>query len=208
MLKVLRDYYTAKNYPWWSNPYDLNIFGLRVEGNADLWNDTIGIAYFDGSDYRIERWVGTTTPGVRYLEQPMNSAGSFILAPGYHRSAWTTGKHNGDYPALVQVGEFKYWRDNDRDAVPEALGNLLTGTGNGVNLHHGGDSSKVGAYSAGCQVVRYKKALERIMALAEKQKESGHGSKYSYCLIDVKDDYQFKPFCLTDEKEATAVYSK
>ncbi len=192
---LLRQTHEGNGWPWWNEPYDLNLFGIRNDNDIpDGWDDVLGIAYVDGQDRpQVERFVGTTDPGRHYLEAPMNSGGTLIVEPGYHRSLWQPGIHSGKYSALVQVGEVTYRRDADRDATLDRDGVLMTTSGNAVNLHHGGGSVRVGRYSAGCQVVRMPSALTRILALVELQKQHGHGNTISYALTDVRNSPALRP---------------
>src|SRR3990167_9241041 len=129
MFTLLHNFYLSKGYPWWSATYDLNLFGLRVEGDPDLWNDTLGVAYKDeNGNSCIELFLGTTTPGIHYLQKPLNGEGTLVLAPGYHSKIWGPGKHRGQYDALVQIGAIKFWRDNDKDNIIDS-GTIESGTG-------------------------------------------------------------------------------
>lgn len=179
--------WTASGWPWWTKPFDLNLFGIRSASDVpDAWDDVIGVAYVDNAGARrCERWVATTDPGRHYLEHPMTPLGTVVVEPGYHRGLWAPGLHTG-YPALVQVGTLTYRRDGDLDAVIDRDGTLIESTGNGVNLHHGSGAAKVGRYSAGCQVVRMPSALTRLLSLVEQQRLHGHGTRVSYGLVDVR----------------------
>jgi hypothetical protein len=184
---LVRRTWLALGWPWWSAPHDLNVFGVRAPSDVpDRWDDVIGVAYTDAAGApHVERWVATTDPGRHYLLSPLHPLGTLLVEPGYHRGLWAPGLHTG-YPALVQVGELAYRRDADRDDVLDPPGPVVKGTGNGVNLHHGGAAALVGRYSAGCQVVRMPAALTRILELVELQRRAGHGVSVSYGLVDVR----------------------
>jgi hypothetical protein len=190
---LLASTWAALGFPWWEAPNDLNMFGVRAPSDVpDRWDDVIGVAWHDGTRPCVERWVATTDPGRHYLQAPLHEAGTIVVEPGYHRGLWAPGKHTG-YPALVQVGTLTYRRDTDRDAVLDPTEAVRTGTGNGVNLHHGGGSATVGRWSAGCQVVRFPSALARVLELVERQRLAGHGSTVSYGLVDVRQRPEVAP---------------
>jgi len=190
---LLRTTWAALGWPWWTATFDLNVFGVRAPTPVpDRWDDVIGVAYHDGMRPRVERWVATTDPGRHYLRTPLHEAGTIVVEPGYHRGLWAPGKHTG-YDAMVQVGTLTYRRDSDLDDLIDPVEPPRTGTGNGVNLHHGGAASAVGRYSAGCQVVRMPSALTRILGLVALQAQHGRGSTVSYGLADVRQRPELAP---------------
>lgn len=204
MLTTLKTLYSQNQWPFFTEPYDLNVFGIRVSGHADTWDDTLACAFFDGKRWVLKRWIGSTTPGVHYLQTPMTSMGCLVVAPTYHKSLWQLGTHTG-YPALQQVGTLTYWRDNDRDAQVDET-QWITGTGNAVNGHHGYDSKYVGRNSAGCQVWRFKEHLTEMLELVKKQDQHGHGSKVSYTLFDTAKTPKAAELALKTEIAATSVF--
>lgn len=164
----VKNMYAEKGYRFFdSGPYQANLCAFR---NKDLvtvnkFNDWLGVAYLDeflNKHFLIFR--GTTKPGLTSLEgKPMNPKGTFILAPGQHKNAWTDGFHHANdpekrYPAFVQAGPgvFTGWRDNDQDKQFDMTGPLINGV-LGLNGHHAGVNNKlesVNGYSYACQVVR------------------------------------------------------
>lgn len=204
MLTTLRSLYSEKAFPFYTGPYDLNVFGIRVSGHADNWDDTLGCAFYDGKRWQIKRWIGTTTPGVHYLQNPMTSAGCLVVAPTHHKGLWQLGTHRG-YPALQQVGTLTYWRDNDRDAQIDET-QWITGTGNAVNGHHGYGSKYVGRNSAGCQVWRFPEHLTEILELVKQQDAHGLGTKVSYTLFDATKTPAAKLLALGKEISSTSIY--
>ena len=186
----------AKGWPWWTAPNDLNLFGLRAASDqAGPWDDAIGVAWRDrGLVPHVELFRGTTDPGRPWLDHPMRPAGCAVVIPGYYRGLWRRGLHGSPgYPALVQVGAINVWRDADHN------GTILRGgpvyrDASGINLHHGGDTKgEVGLYSAGCQPVRARADLTRILELVAAQVAAGHGETVSYGLIDVGDEPELAP---------------
>lgn len=170
--------------------FNLNLVGLRsASDQSDLFDDTLVVVYRDASlAWQVERFPFTTDPGRAWLEKPMRQAGTAIIVPGQYRGVWTFGLHKGKYEALVQCGEFKVWRDNDRDGVLARTGLVHTSFGGGINLHKAGkDSSRVDLWSAGCQVLKREADFARVMTLAHAQADAGRGKTFTYALIDVGD---------------------
>lgn len=204
MIDTLTNLYYKQNYPLFTRPYDLNVFGIRVSGPSDSWDDTLGCFYSDGQRWHLHRWTGTTTPGAYYLQHPMNSNGCLVVAPTFHRSLWKLGTHKG-YPALQQVGTLTYWRDQNLDSVVDET-KWITGTSNGVNGHHGYGSKTVGKNSAGCQVWRYKEHLSEMLDLVRKQNSSGLGDRVSYALFDTRKTPEAQPMALQDAISSVTTY--
>lgn len=197
LYALLHRQWLAAGWPWWVKPFDLNLFGVRSASDIpDGWDDVIGVAYVDdGGTPRVRRWVATTDPGRHYLRAPMTPLGTIVVEPGYHRGLWAVGTHTG-YPALQQVGTLTYRRDNDRDDTIDRDDPLVVGTGNAVNLHHGGGAAVVGRVSAGCQAVRMPSALTQLLGLVELQRLHGHGTRVSYGLVDVREVPAMAPVLL------------
>jgi len=87
----------------------------------------------------------STDPGWYWIKHPMNPAGCAILTEATH--LFTTGLHDGKYPALVQAEDFVVWRlDTDGNKVSQ-------GTSSTIHLHSGGPGMDVDVFSAGCQVI-------------------------------------------------------
>ena len=177
-----------------SGAYDLNLFGIRSpERRANAFDDLLGCAYREREDsgWVVRFWPATTDPGSPYLRDPMNRAGTAILAAGQYRGAYRIGKHRGEYDALVQSGPVKVYRDDNRDDLLDFDGDPVEGVF-GINLHasaqnpHGdARSTQVGKWSAGCQVHATQRGFDEMMVLARKQQEYHPGwLTYSYTLLD------------------------
>lgn len=185
----------AKGWPWWTAAYDLNVIGLRAaSAKAGPWDDAIVVAYRTHADVRVERFAATTDPGRPWLERPMRAAGCAVPIPGHYRRLWRRGIHGSPgYPALVQVGAIAVWRDPDRNGVLVRTGPVFDDA-SGIDLHHGSDTDgEVGLHSAGCQVVRARASLSRILELVAAQAANGHGETVSYGLFDVGDEPELAP---------------
>lgn len=186
----------AVGAPWFTGPYDLNVFGIRRPWGptgeiTDLFDDAIVLAYRDDNlDPRVEVYPATTDPGKPWEARPMRPDGCAILVPGHYLSSHVLGTHKG-YQALQQDAALKVWRDADHDgrydtgAVHEAYAT------SGINIHSAADdlvsttSEIVGRWSAGCQVLKRRSDLRKLVAAVEAQKRRGLGGHISYTLVDI-----------------------
>ena len=168
--------YKKKNYVIRTYPYRLNIFGIRDSyAFTNLFVDAIGVFYYD--DCNELKFVGpynvTTLPGKYWMEHPMNTKGCGILVPGQYQEVWAVGLHKGEYKALVQVGNFKVWRDkNDNDIYDTDDSTIDTGSNFCIELHHAADdhiSYQNDKWSAACQVMPNPDDHANIMLLADVQ---------------------------------------
>ncbi len=155
------------------------LIGVRRIRETDEYNDTF-ILYSPYGDLYWECDNFTTDPGLSYLKKPINSKGTAILMEGWHSDIWQIGYHQGKYKALVQVNPCCVYRDNNRDSVLNMDPRSRDCGYFGINLHHGYDSLKVGANSAGCQVFRYRKDLNYLLSILEKR--FSHQKYFSYYL--------------------------
>lgn len=175
---------------------DVNLFGLRNEASqeSDLFNDFIGICSGD----IIKVYSGTTDPGAWWTLHPVTASGvtgAAHLCEGFHKNAWRVGVHAQGTPfaheALVQTGnKVRIWRDlknnfTHDDGDPEQSGYF------GINIHRAGldDPTKIGKYSAGCQVVRHHKDFDELMGIikaSENFKKNKAGARFSYLLLNIK----------------------
>lgn len=175
---------------------EVNLFGLRNEASqeSDLFNDFIGICSGD----IIKVYAGTTDPGAWWTLHPVTASGvtgAAHLCEGFHKNAWRVGVHAQGTPfaheALVQTGnKVKIWRDlknnfTHDDGDPEQSGYF------GINIHRAGldDPTKIGKYSAGCQVVRHHKDFDELMGIikaSENFKKNKAGARFSYLLLNIK----------------------
>lgn len=173
-----------------SGVFNVNLYGIRNGYDVvDEFNDVLGICFRDefNNPVCIES-KGTTKPGLHWLKNRKgNINGTFILQPGQYKKCWTFGEHKSAYDALIQspYSEFKGWRDNDSDGELDINGDTYDDV-TGLNMHTTSlinDISKVGAYSAGCQVRQDDQSHWVIMAILNKSAER-YGSLFSYTLIE------------------------
>ena len=173
------------------NPYYLNLFGIRYEENVNTFNDKLIYYWFDEKKNvhytKVDRF--TTDAGFRSLQKPVNSKGCAILKEGWYRRLWKKGLHNGKYSALVQVGECKVYRDNDKDKELDKDESKVDKGYFGINLHRAnasGTSYAVENWSAGCQVFANAGDFSAFMAKVNKANQSGQ-VYFSYMLVNSKD---------------------
>lgn len=198
--------YRKKNYPIdeMIKRKQVIITGIRMDSQLDnCFNDFLTVCYYNQKtgQYEFFGGMGTTEPGNYWLKNPMNVKGTFIMAPGFYKNCWTIGNHHS-YEALVQVGEFEGWRDNDKDGklpivkengVFDSNGNLLPRikiTNCGVNFHRalvGIIVKTVDKFSAGCQVVQNSDIFNKFMAVFKQQRDVLKMPYFSYGLFIEKD---------------------
>ena len=179
---------------------EFNLIGVRwYDNQEDAWNDLIGAVYLipgysltndqDRPQWTVELFEGTTDPSRHFTVHPLSPDGAAHLTLGFPKNIWVVGTHRG-YKAFAQWGaQVTCWRDKNRNRLEDD--NLVTRGWYGINGHHGNDSSAptIGYQSAGCQVVRRKRDLARLLKLAEhtgrylrsRKKES---VRFSYMLFD------------------------
>lgn len=183
----LRDEFARRGFPWYGSPWSLNLFGIRAANpRAGCFDDTIGLAWIDANGHQyLMYFPATTDPGAYYLANPINSAGTAILAPGHYPSMFRPGLHRGLYRALTQVGPCTVIRDRNRDEFLDFKGRRQTGLF-GINLHRAaarGTTLTVGPHSAGCQVVQRAADLHAILEVVDVQKQRLGTDKVSYTLF-------------------------
>jgi hypothetical protein len=155
--------YMQENGYWIARATDfLNIVyleGADKDGslNADKfneWNDrriVFFINAFGKPEIKLNA-LGTTEPGKKYTDAPMNVGGAARIAFGQYK-AWASGFHQGkrNHPALVQVGNVRVFRDKNKDT--KRTGDAVDiGNNFGVNQHMAFNAPIVGGWSAGCLV--------------------------------------------------------
>lgn len=186
---ALREEWRAANYPWYSAPFDLNLFGIRrAEPRPDHFDDTLGLAWRDPDGNLFAFQVpGTTDPGAFYLGQRMlNPRGTAILAPGHYPKMYAPGLHRGKYKALVQVNPCTVIRDKNQDGRLDFQAPTVQTGLFGINFHRAlaaGTTLRVGPHSAGCQVVQTAADLAYVLAQVGLQIKHIHSRFVSYTLL-------------------------
>lgn len=190
MLGRIKSILKQNGYALYTEPYRLNIVGLRSESIVpNRFDDEIHVFYVksDGSwNYHI--WPATTDPGTFWLNNPVYEQGTAILAQGQYQNSYAIGKHKGLYEALVQTKPVTVIRDYDRDALLDFY-NGEKQTGNfGINIHRAestGTTKQINKYSAGCQVFQNAHDFEQFMALCEQHRRL-YGNSFTYALVDFR----------------------
>ncbi len=167
----------------------VNPFGFRNEPEVDEFNDIIGVAYKDEwGNPHCPVFKGTTKPGLYWLGQDRmgHKDGTFILEHNKQFiDCWQVGKHK-DYPAIQQkgFGIFTGWRDNNKDGQLDYSGKIYTDvTGlNGHTTSFINKIDKVGAYSAGCQVIQFEPDFQ-IWYSVLRVHSRVHGNSLNYALF-------------------------
>lgn len=190
---TLKQLYDKMGYPFFEGQFNVNTFGFRSKSDkVNEFNDILGVAFEDDFGRGVTLIArGTTKPGLYYLKNKLGGVdGTFILAEGYYKGCWKSGLHSGKYEALRQSkqGIFVGWRDDDSDGELDMDGKLYNDV-SGLNFHTTSfvnDKEKVGAYSAGCQVVQDDKDFLAQRAIIYKSMEI-YGDSVSYALFNMKD---------------------
>jgi hypothetical protein len=199
MLQTLQDIINqAKSlgYTIYTQPFKLNIIGVRSKNKSDQTKFDDKIAYFtyDNNGKLIGKIApATTDPSATYLEQPINLKGTAILKSGEYKDAYKIGLHRSKYQAVVQNKPVTVIRDNDRNAVINYLGKTDTGMF-GINIHKSsiGKNNEflIDKDSAGCQVFQKVSDFNDFMLMANKSKEV-NGNTFTYILLDEIDKIKF-----------------
>lgn len=189
--------YEKKKYSLFTKGnYNLNIFGIRAyPGQVNKFDDVIGMIYKVNEVWHINKYAGTTDPGLYYLKEPMNVSGTAILKEGQYKGAFKIGMHQGKYEALVQNKPLPVYRDADRDTEHDFDEKTLQTGMFGINIHRatgiaGASSVQVDKWSAGCQVIAAYNDFQEFMSLVNTARKNW-GSTFTYTLFNQKD------FCLS-----------
>ena len=173
--------------------YNLNIIGIRkANGEANRFDDELHCIYKVDGQWRDRWWPITTDPGLYWLTNPMNRAGTAaVVADRQYPGVWQLGKHKGQYAALVQTGgSIAVHRDDNMDSkVDYSPDNIVEGYF-GINCHRAttrsGGSVSVDKWSAGCQVFADPKHFAAFMNICELQKAKRGWDKFTYTLLQEK----------------------
>jgi len=196
--KILQE----KGMAWFKNgPYDLNIIGVRSDQSnqvTNLFDDALVVVYMTNraakaanANWSKNVYPITTEPGTYYMTKKLlNKKGTAILVPGQYRGAYTIGKHNGKYTALVQIGNVKVYRDGNKNMEYDLEPQTIQEGTFGINIHRSNEfheSTFVNNYSAGCQVFANPNHFDSFMRLCKRQREFFPKSTFTYTLLEEKD---------------------
>lgn len=186
--------YDRLGYPFYdSGRFNVNLFGIRDDSKTvDEFNDILGLCYIDDFGRAIVlAHKGTTKPGAYWLGNKMgNVNGTFVLKEGYYKHCFKEGKHHGKYDCLIQAKPdvFEGFRDWNKDGLIDYSGKLYNDV-TGLNFHTTSfltDKEKVGAYSAGCQVIQDNLDFLCARSIIYKSMEI-YGGVVSYALFNMRD---------------------
>lgn len=186
-LDSLKRTQQSLNHKWFED--QPNIIGIRTTlCIPDVFNDILVIAYKSGTDYKMFTAIITTEPGTTYQKKLLNPKGCAVMQPGQFINAYKLGYHQWkkDHRALVQVGKILLKRDKDLDGIPGNSGELEWNTGAGCNIHganKGIVTSKIGPWSAGCQVHERWSKKEEMCDIAQLYEKVNNGL-LTYTLLE------------------------
>jgi hypothetical protein len=190
MLAKMRAILRNKGYVLFTRPYELNIVGVRSKNTkANSFDDELHVFYKTGPlKWMYHIFKATTDPGTYWLENPMQTKGTAILAQGQYMNAYHLGLHQGKYKALVQQKPVAIIRDYDRNAWLDFLnGSKETGMF-GINIHRAlvqGKTKYIDKFSAGCQVFENTTDFDHFLRMCEKHQQL-YGNNFTYTLIDFR----------------------
>jgi hypothetical protein len=171
-------------------PYNLNIVGLRSETAVpNSFDDELRVFWKFGNQWILKKFKATTDPGLTYLLDPLNEAGTAILKEGQYRGAYRLGLHRNKYTALVQAEPVTVIRDFNRDDKLDFRTGVEQSGFFGINIHRAsptGESTLVNRWSAGCQVLANINEYNEFMHIC-KEATMEWGEKLTYTLIRKKD---------------------
>ncbi len=192
----------SKKYVIFTRPYELNIIGIRnAKTDPTKFDDKIYVIYKnDKNNWKGREYNATTDPSTKYLKQGgyTSGKGTAILPQGQYLYLWTIRPHGKTgYKALGQRndadGKICVYRDYDRNSTLDFNIESKTCGNYGINIHRAkqgkaddgqGNTSVIGSYSAGCQVLQNSFCFQELMQMAYKQKDL-YGNKFSYTLFDL-----------------------
>jgi hypothetical protein len=196
MQQVIQQAMQQKGYTVFTHPFQLNIVGIRSPNSqANNFDDTINVMYkTDSVNWLVHSFKATTHPGLYWLINPSNPAGTAILKPGQYSNSHCIGLHRGKYTALIQQNPVTVIRDNNADAALDYKSvNQQTGLF-GINIHHaasGASTKTVDKYSAGCQVFANPHDFAFFIQLAQLNK-SLYGNNFTYTLLQAQKGLGFQ----------------
>ena len=184
-----------------SKDFNINIFGVRCAiQDTNTFNDIVGCAWEYNGTWQLKTYSATTDPGLYYFANPMSSKGTHIMVAGQYRGAYSVGRHQGKYPALVQTGPIDFYVDNDRDMVFDRT-EIVKNQYIGANIHTtinksipdmdtapltdypDVDSTLVKNWSAACQVFSNPRRFKEFLTIVNKS-VALYGNKFTYTLFE------------------------
>lgn len=170
--------------------YNLNLIGIRSrDTKANTFNDLFCVLFKVAGQEVLLQFACTTDPGTYYRQNPLHELGCAVVKPGQYDGVWELGRHQGKYPALVQVGAITVYREQPANDDMQ-LTDITEQTGYfGINAHRAseqGIASKVNRFSAGCQVIQHPDEYAMLISIVRIAAKK-HGNKFSYTLLTEHD---------------------
>lgn len=184
--------FNSKNYAFFKGNYNLNLFAIRSKNSTiNRFDDTFFIAYEkivnNKIDSVIESFACTVDPGDYWMINPMDPGGTAAIYPGQYRGVWKLGYFRGT-KALLQVRNFKIYRDNNKDRIFDYNPLKTTEGLYGLFMHRHfqrvNPASFVSTSSAGCVVPEDDKNMDRTILLVENQNKAGYGTTCTFTLFE------------------------
>ena len=187
--KNIRESFDNKGYKFFTDPYSINVFAVRMKTHTNNYDDFICQAYYDKKGaFTNVSFVGTTEPGLHWLKNPMRTDGCAIMVPGQYIQVYKVGPHGStSYEACRQIGDIAVYRDNNRDHKHDLDSSTIQKGLFYTNIHHGWSSPLVGKNSAGCIVVQRKDYFEDYFMPIIKKSVEIYGNSFSFTLLEQKD---------------------
>jgi len=195
-LGYIRQLYTEKGYVEYTEPYKLNIFGVRnFNMKVNIFNEQVGVYYFlpfDG-EVKVKLFPATTKPGLYWMRNLINPKGTAILVEGQYENAYKIALHNGKYQALCQrLEKVAVYRDRNRDDKHDPDPSTIEWGMFGINIHRASAAKvlfNIDSYSAGCQAIKHPAHFDELMNHAYQHLEI-YGNKFTYTLLKEQDIFR------------------
>lgn len=190
--------YRKKGYPLLEGVMQMNIFGVRNSDiAANTFDDRVGVLYKDiTGQWQMEIYEATTDPGEYARLNPMNSDGTAIVVPGFHKECYKVGLHKGQ-EAMEQIAPMIYVRDANKNKTLDFLYKLtkwkIFKQVAKTNIHRAGSNSLiVDKWSYGCQVFKREADFKQFMKTVKGAIAYGHKNVFDYTLFEIE-HFEGKP---------------
>lgn len=171
-----------------------NELAVRLDDNTldDGFDDYL--ISFDDKGKNVFIREATTVPGRKYTINPMaGTPGAGRIARGFYEDSHIYGIHMKSRPDIahygfLQRGVLKIYRDEDKDGIIDNVDSAAFGDGYGGNIHArlpGMKSDEIGAWSAMCQVARFREDHDAAMQLYRESAQ--FGKRISLCMSEIED---------------------
>lgn len=156
-----------------------------IQSKEDRFNEFDDMFYLFKDNKLVMKLTGTTNAGLTGLKSyhTYNKEGCAVIKTDeWYYNLWKPGKHKSKMRALVQLNPIKYYRDWNKNNIPEEIGDIKTGV-IGINFHTATYTKTnyianfINGWSTGCQVANNTSDYYKLLDLTSTQK------KISYCLI-------------------------